>query len=128
MSLCSPEGYGYGIPMHYALFEHSIFFHSAPQGHKLDAIRENNRAGFCVVGRTQLQPDCFSTLYSSVHLFGRIRMIDHPPEKYRALQLLVEKYSPEHRQTAQAYIERSLHRTAVLRLDIEHWSGKIKTK
>jgi len=126
LAMCGKNGYGYGIPMNYALDGHSIYFHCAVEGFKLESIRQNNRASFCVVGRTQVLSGQFSTAYESVLAFGRIA--DHLPEeeRYKALDLLVDKYSPEFKDISKTYISQSFHRTNVLRLDVEHLSGKSK--
>ncbi len=126
LAMGSPEGYGYGIPMSYAADGERIYFHCAPEGHKLDAIREDGRVSFCVVGRTQVIPHQFTTAYESVHVFGRIEIVEDEAERLHALRLLVAKYSPEYRETAEKYIAASSRRTCVLRLDIEHLSGKCK--
>ena len=124
LALCSPEGYGYGIPLHYAAVGNSIYFHCAPEGHKLDAVRANSGVSFCVVGPTQVFPEAFTTRYASVHVFGRVAVVEEDNERFRALRLLVEKYSPEFTGVAEKYINGSSPRTTVLRLDIEHLSGK----
>ena len=124
LAICGINGYGYGIPMNYALDGKSIYFHCAVDGFKLESIRQNNRVSFCIVGRTQLLPQKFSTTYESVFVYGRI-MYDLPEnERYKALNLLVAKYSPDFKDISRAYISKSFHRTNILRLDIEHVSGK----
>ena len=126
LSMCTPEGYGYGIPLNHVVEDDSIYFHCAPEGHKIDAIRANGRVSFCVVGQTQVIPGQFTTNYASVHVFGRITLVTDDEERLKALRLLVGKYSPDFQEASGKYIARSFSRTAVLRLDIEHLSGKNK--
>lgn len=126
LSMCTPEGYGYGIPLNYVADGDTVYFHCAPEGHKLDAIRANGKVSFCVVGDTRVIPGKFTTAYASVHLFGRASVVDDEGERLRALRLLVEKYSPDFREISEKYIAGSFARTAVIRLDIEHLSGKTK--
>ena len=126
LALCSPEGYGYGIPLNYALEGDTIYFHGAPDGHKLDALRANDRVSFCVVGRTEVIPGQFTTNYASVHVFGRLSVVAGEAERLKGLGLLVDKYSADFKEVSEKYIARSLPRTLVLRLDIEHLSGKTK--
>ncbi len=47
-----------------------IYFHCAPEGHKLENLSGNNKVSFCVVGKTQVLPDKFATNYESVIVFG----------------------------------------------------------
>lgn len=54
LAMCGVGGYGYGLPMSYVADGDRIYFHCAPEGEKLDAIRENDRVSFCVVDRTRV--------------------------------------------------------------------------
>lgn len=126
LAMCSPEGYGYGIPVSYVYVPERkcIYMHCAPEGHKLDAIAANDRVSFCVVGGTRVYP--YTTAYESAHLFGRITTVRDDAERMEALLLLREKYNPELGDEPDTYIRKSFSRTVVLRLDVEHLSGKCK--
>ena len=126
LAMCGKNGYGYGIPLNYVLEGKSIYFHCAPEGLKLENIRHNNRVSFCVVGRTQVLSGQFSTSYESALAFGRIVCNLPEDERYKALDLLVDKYSPDFVDISKTYIGKSFHRTNILRLDVEHLSGKNK--
>lgn len=117
---------GYGIPVNFAAEADHIYIHCAPEGEKLRRIISDNRASFCVVGHTAPKPQQFTTEYESVMLFGRITVVTDDTERMHALSLIVAKYSPEYTETGMKYAEKSFHRTAVLRLDIERASGKCK--
>ena len=71
-------------------------------------------------------PARFTTAYESALAFGRIRRSLPEAERLEALRLLAAKYSPDYRKTAEKYIAGSFGRTEVLRLDIEHVTGKGK--
>lgn len=126
LAMCSPEGYGYGIPISYVYRpeRHCLYFHCAPEGHKLDAVAANDRVSFCVVGATQVHP--YTTAYESAHLFGRLAVVEDDAERWEALLALRAKYNPELADAPDTYIRRSFARTVVLRLDVEHLSGKCK--
>lgn len=117
---------GYGIPVNFAAEADHIYIHCAPEGEKLRRISSDNRASFCVVGHTAPKPQQFTTEYESVMLFGRITVVTDDTERMHVLSLIVAKYSPEYTETGMKYAEKSFHRTAVLRLDIERASGKCK--
>ncbi len=126
LAMNAVNGYGYGIPISYVLSGKSIYFHCAPVGFKLENIRQNNHVSFCVVGQTHVIPEQFTTAYESVLVFGRI-VYDLPEEEcHQALNLLVIKYSPHHVDISKKFIQKSFHRTNILRLDIDHLSGKHK--
>lgn len=126
LAMCEPGGYGYGIPVSYVYVSERkcIYIHCAPQGHKLDAIAQNDRVSFCVVGHTKVAP--YTTAYESAHLFGRMAMVGDDAERMEALLLLRAKYNPELGGEPDTYIRKSFSRTTVLRLDVEHLSGKCK--
>ena len=44
----------------------------------------------------------------------------------KALELLLDKLSPEDKVVGMKYAEKSFHRTEIIRLDIDNWSGKCK--
>ena len=125
LSTVSENGYPYGIPISYIFFNNSIYFHGAIKGHKLDNISNDNRVSFCVVGRTQTLPDKFSTEYESVIVFGRaIEVTDD--EKYTALLETLSKYSADYIEQGKEYIQKASKATKVMKINIEHISGKAK--
>ncbi len=126
LSMHGANGYGYGIPISYVLEGEHLYFHGAPEGFKLESLALDDRVSFCVVGATKVAPRQFSTAYESVIVFGRIASVTDEPERIHALRLLSAKYSPEYPALAEKYINVSLHRTHILRLEIEHLSGKAK--
>ena len=125
LAMASAEG-GYGVPVNYALGVNTIYVHCAPEGHKLRAIEHDSRVTFSVVGDKHLVPEQLTTMYESVVAKGRARIVDDVQERIAALQLIVEKYAPEHQEMGRKAIERSIGRTAVIAIDVESYSGKCK--
>lgn len=127
LSMAAEGGGAYGIPVSYVWDgAGALYFHCAPEGRKLSLLAADDRASFCVVGRTRVIPDQFTTAYESIVLEGRVRMNLPGEERWRALELLLKKYSPDDVATGMKYAERSFHRTNVLRFDIGRMSGKRK--
>lgn len=125
LSTISENGYPYGAPISYIFFNNSIYFHSAIKGHKLDNISNNNRVSFCVVGRTHILPDKFSTEYESVIVFGRVIEVFND-EKNTALLEILNKYSADYIEQGKEYIQKASKATKVMKINIEHTSGKAK--
>jgi len=121
------DGYAYGVPLSYIHMNDAIYFHCALAGHKLDNLRENNKVSFCVVGETEVLADKFSMKYQSVIVFGTIVEIDET-EKERALIGLLGKYSGLHMESGMKYLNNDRDNTIVLKLVIEHISGKARKK
>lgn len=124
LSMVGENGYGYGLPLSYVLEDEHIYFHCAPEGMKLNNLKKDNRVSFCVVGKTCVIPEKFTTEYESTLVFGMISEGLPECERLHALRLIVKKYSPDYVEMAEKYITASFHRTNVLRLDIETISGK----
>lgn len=127
LSMVDSDGRAYGIPISYAWDgEGSLYLHGALEGRKLRCLSQNNPVSFCVVGHTQVLPQKFSTEYESIILEGTAIMDLPVEEKLKGLICLVEKYSPEFKEKGLQCAEGSQHETVVIRLDIEHWSGKCR--
>jgi len=125
LSTVSENGYPYGVPLSYVYINNSIYFHSAAEGHKLDNILINSKVSFCVVGQTCNMPDKFSTKYESVTVFGRAAEV-FDDEKNTALLELLNKYSPEYIEKGKEYIKNAGNITKVIKISIEHISGKAR--
>ncbi|MBK5721419.1 pyridoxamine 5'-phosphate oxidase family protein [Dysgonomonas sp. Marseille-P4677] len=129
LSLGTAEnGYGYGIPISYAYDKetNSLYYHCAPEGQKLDMLKENNRVTFCVVGVTKPIANQFTTLFESVIAFGTADIDLSDEEKRKALRLLVKKYSKGFEELGEKYMDKSWDRTSVFRINIEHITAKAK--
>lgn len=125
LSTVSQSGYPYGVPVNYVFFNNSIYFHCAVKGHKLDNILNDSKVSFCVVGQTCILPDKFSTKYESVVVFGRaVEVFDD--EKNRALLEILNKYSPDYIEKGKEYVKNSSKATKVIKISIEHISGKAR--
>ena len=125
LSMATEQG-GYGVPINYALVRDTIYLHCAPEGRKLRAISADERVSFCVVGHSRVVSEHFTTEFESVIVQGRARVVEAENERRMALRAIVEKYSAEHIEEGLKAIERSIHRTAVIAVNVETFSGKIK--
>lgn len=125
LALSGDEGYPYAVPLSYVYFDGCIYFHSASEGHKIDSIKRNDKASFCVVAEDNVVSERFTTYFKSVIAFGRVDLIEDENEKIKALILLSKKYSPEESQeNTKKEIDGSLKRVRILKFNIEHLSGK----
>lgn len=126
LSMITPEGEAYGVPVSYVLLDGNIYFHGAREGRKATCLAQSPRAHFCVVGMNRAAyTHNFTTFYSSVMADGPIESVEGE-EKVRALYALAAKYLPEAMSHADHDIQASLDRTAVWALRILDISGKAK--
>jgi hypothetical protein len=123
LSTASLDGQPYGVPISYSYTANVIFFHSAIDGHKLENLRKNNRVSFCVVGRTEVLPDQFSTKYESAIVFGKAFELTDD-EKHKGLLEIVKKYSPGFIKEGLQYIENAANKARVYKIVIESITGK----
>jgi len=127
LAMQSENGGGYGMPIGYVWNgDDSIYLHCAPVGRKLRCIELCNKVTFSVVGKTKVIPEKFTTAYESILLECKAFINLPKKEKMIALELLIEKYSPDHKEIGLAYAENSFDRTEIIRLDVLNWSGKCK--
>lgn len=124
LALLGDGGYPYAVPISYVYSEGKLYFHSALSGHKVDAIRSCDRASFCVVAEDDVKPALYTTFFRSVIAFGRIHIVDDEAEKLAAARLLGNRYNPHQYEALQKELENGLARMLVIRLDIEHLTGK----
>ena len=126
LAVAGDEDYPYAVPLNYVYDEKEkkIFFHSASSGHKLDAIRGNEKVSFCVIGKDQLVPEEYTTYFSSVIVFGRARILSDDGEKRSALQMLAKKYVDDPREKVDAEINRFYDTVVMVGISVEHMTGK----
>lgn len=126
LSTTCADGRPYGIPVNYVVEGDAILFHCAKEGRKLENIMANPVVSFCVVGRTEIIPDKFATRYESVVVSGAAVLIDEDGPKRLALRALITKYAPEHAVAGEAYIDKLLDQTAIVRISIDQVAGKAR--
>lgn len=125
LSTCGPDGEPYGLPINYCVGNGAIYFHCAKEGHKLENIAADSRVSFCVVGKTEVQPDQFATRYESVIVSGRAAEV-FGDEKQLALEGLLGKYSAEFWVEGMRYVKAQGENTRVFRVGIDTISGKAR--
>ncbi|MDE7241489.1 pyridoxamine 5'-phosphate oxidase family protein [Desulfovibrio sp.] len=115
----------YAVPLSYVYHQEKLYFHSATRGHKLDALRENPGASFCVIGEDRVMPGELTTCFRSVIAFGTVGVVEDAAEKRQAMRRLAMKYAPDvGAERVEAEIAREWKRLCVLAFSIEYLSGK----
>jgi len=124
LALLGDNGYPYAVPISYVYADGKLYFHSALSGHKIDAIRNCDKASFCVIDQDGVHPEKYTTYFRSVIAFGRIHIIEDEQEKLETARLLGNRYNPNQEEALQKEIEKGLSRMLMIRFDIEHLTGK----
>ncbi len=111
---------------------HAIYLHTARVGRTRANVEAAPQVCFGVSEMGRLLPADealeFSVEYRGVTVFGAATVVSDPVEMEHGLQLLLDKYFPHLRpgEHYRSITAQELERTAVYRVDIEHWSGKRK--
>ena len=124
LALTGDDGYNYAVPLNYALENGKIYFHSAPTGHKIDAVKNNLKVSFCVVDKHDVITEEFTTYFTSVIAFGEIRIAEDTAEKIHALELLADKYCLNADKNLREKEISRFNAVKILVIEIEHLSGK----
>lgn len=69
LALLGDEDYPYAVPLSYVYNDGRLYFHSALNGHKIDAIRKYDKASFCVIEKDEVRPEKYTTFFRSVIAF-----------------------------------------------------------
>lgn len=125
LALYGDEDYPYAVPLSYVYRNGKLYFHCAKSGHKLDAIRRNCKASFCVVDQDLVVPETYTTYFRSVIAFGRIRILTVEDEIRSAMLSMAEKYAPSNTSEAHVLaISKDWAPLCVLEMEIDHLTGK----
>ena len=125
LALCGDDGYPYAVPISYFYEDGKIYFHSAKSGHKIDAVKREEKAGFCVIDQDEIIPEEYTTYFRSAVAFGKIRILEEDEKKRSAIEKLAVKYAPEASDKSLSMaIEREWKPLCMLEMTVEHMTGK----
>ena len=132
LALHGDDGYPYAVPLNFVYEEGgeglgTIGFHCAKTGHKIDAIRQNEKVCFTVANRDEVMPRERTTKFSSVIAFGRARILETDDELRRSANAVGAKYS---KGVEELYLQETedmirAGRLCCVEITIEHMTGKI---
>ena len=126
LALTGDKAFPYAVPLSYVYDGAHIYFHSATEGHKIDAIQRNPNASFAVIDQDEVIPEKYTTAYRSVIVFGSIRIIEDEGEKRSAVRKLAVKYAPEQTNAQHdAAIDSAWDRFCILEMSVAHMTGKV---
>ncbi len=126
------DGYPYTVPLSFVYQEGgaglgTIGFHCAKTGHKIDAIRRNEKVSFTVIDRDEVMPRERTTKFRSVIVFGRARILEDEEEMRRAANAVGAKYSGGYEDLYMRETEDTIRegRLCCVEITIDHMTGKI---
>ncbi len=125
LSVIGDEGYPYGMPMNHFYDERDgrVYFHCGKKGHRLDALKRNDKVSFCVYDGGTKSDDDWALNIKSVILFGRMNIIEDSERIIDITRRLCYKFTQD-----EEYIEKEIEsfasETLLLELCPEHICGK----
>ena len=118
------DGKPYVVPMNFGYANGALYFHSAPEGRKIDVMRKNPDVCFSVIGKYDLKTGekacSWTAKYSSVIGTGKASILEDRVEKEKGLAILMAQYSEEEYD----FSDEKLDGVVVIKVEIEGMTGK----
>ena len=125
LAMCD-DGQPYIVPLNFGYDGRFLYFHTAPEGRKIDIIKRNNRVGFefdILHDIVTAEQACkWGAKYESVMGSGTAEIVDDLEAKKEALQLIMRQYG----NGTWDFKEEILKKTLVLRVRILEITGKAR--
>lgn len=119
------EGYPYALPVNYYYDEtnNKIYFHGAKVGHKVDALKTNDKICFTVYGHETIKEEKWAPYVQSAILFGRCHLLEYNDQTMDKLKKFAMKYYPDEKMVDDE-IKATGKAVQIYEITIEHLSGK----
>ena len=126
LSLLGDDGYPYGLPLSHLYNEedNKIYFHCAKEGHKIDAIKNYDKASFCVYDSGYRKEGEWALNIKSVIVFGRLVPVEDEAKMIDICRKLSHKFTDDE-YYIESEIKRAGFRTLMYELVPEHMTGKL---
>jgi nitroimidazol reductase NimA-like FMN-containing flavoprotein (pyridoxamine 5'-phosphate oxidase superfamily) len=126
LSLIGDDGYPYGIPINHFYDERDgkIYFHGAKEGHKIDAIKANPKASFCVMDKGYRKDGEWALNIKSVVAFGKVSLVTDSKKTEEICTKLVQKFTDD-KEYLEKELNNALPRVQCFEFTIEHMTGKL---
>ena len=124
LAVAGDDDYAYAVPLSYVYCDGRIYFHTAKAGHKVEAMKQQEKVSFCVIDEDKIVPKEYTTYFRSVIAFGKAKFLAGD-EKMEAVLKLCRKYCPEETdEDIKKEIGGSYDNMEMVEISIDHLSGK----
>ena len=126
LSVQGEDGYPYGMPMNHWYNEEDgkLYFHCGMVGHRLEALRRNDKVSFCTYDQGYRKEGEWAWNVKSVIVFGRVEILNDLDKIVEITTKLSHKFTQD-----DDYIRREISaaadHTLLLQLTPEHICGKL---
>lgn len=123
VSMTRPDGTPYGLPLSLVRTDDKTFyFHCALEGEKLDCIAHHPTVFLSAVSlcapTVGPKDGSFTLQYKSATAIGNAELVTDREEKIAAMRAICMRFLPRHMAAFDDAIDRSLERTAVVRITL----------
>ncbi len=118
------DGKPYVIPIHYIYDKGALYFHSAKYGYKMDALAKDNRVCLTIMGETHVINEKFTAAFESVVIEGHAEFVEDPSERQYLAEEMIRRWTGGFTEAGQAMIDKTIKRTAFVRICIDAMTGK----
>ena len=126
LSLVTPEGEPYAIPISPAVHDGAVYFHSAKHGQKSKIMAANPAACLVCVADDAPLPEEYAMLYASVVVKGTVALVEDEAERIAGLRAIVAHYAPDHGAKFDEAVADEGPRTAVWRITPSEVTAKAR--
>ena len=121
------DGKPYCVPLNFGYVNGALYFHSAPEGRKIDILRSNPEVGFTIISRHELVMNervcSWTAKFTSVIGTGKAEIITDRAGKEKGLAVLMGQYSNEEYD----FSGENLDGLVIIKVTIEEMTGKSNT-
>jgi nitroimidazol reductase NimA-like FMN-containing flavoprotein (pyridoxamine 5'-phosphate oxidase superfamily) len=120
----SDENRPYVVPLCFGYRDNALYFHSSPEGKKIEILRKNGNVCFEFdIDQEVVQDEkpCKWTMnYRSVIGFGKGSLVENLEEKKKGLDVIMQQYSSR----SFEYLQPEIENTVIIKVEIESITGK----
>ena len=120
----SDENRPYVVPLCFGYKDNTLYFHSSPEGKKIEILRKNGNVCFEFdIDQKVVQDDkpCKWTMkYRSVIGFGKGSLVEDLEEKRKGLDAIMQHYAGR----SFEYVEAAIENTVIIKVEVESMTGK----
>ena len=120
----SDENSPYVVPLCFGYKDNTLYFHSSPEGKKIEILRKNGNVCFEFdIDQEVVQDDkpCKWTMnYRSVIAFGKGSVVEDLEEKKKGLDAIMQHYAGR----SFEYVEAAIENTVIIKVEVESMTGK----
>lgn len=120
-------GYPYGVPInfYYSATDKRIYFHGAREGHKIDAIKNNDKVSFTVFEKGLPTEGKKGLNVRSIIVFGRIKIVEDIQKTFEICRNIASQFDFADREYIEDEIQKFGKAVTCLELVPEHMTGKL---